>query len=64
MQVRGLHEAQVRQIRFNEALGLVVSTDQAGAIEIWDPETKEFPEGEDDGRLAFELMSETDYYAL
>ena len=40
---------------------MVVSTDQTGNIEIWDPETLAFP---DDGRLSFELMSETAYYSL
>ena len=59
--IEGLHESQVRLIKFNQELDLVVSTDQAGNIEIWDPETHEMPE---DSRLQFELMSETDYYTL
>ena len=56
-----LHNSQVRQIKFNLELGVAVSTDQEGNIEIWDPETYSFPE---DGRLSFELFSETDYYSL
>ena len=56
-----LHNSQVRQIKFNLELGVAVSTDQEGNIEIWDPETYIFPE---DGRLSFELFSETDYYSL
>lgn len=51
----------MRLIKFNQELDLVVSADQAGGIEIWDPETRELPE---DGRLAFEMLSETDYYSL
>ena len=57
-----LHDSQVRLIKFNLALNLVVTTDQSGNIEIWDPETHEMPEGDD--RLKFDLMSETDYYSL
>lgn len=41
---------------------MVVSTDQGGSIEIWDPETKEMPE--DSAKLQFEVLSETDYYTL
>ena len=40
---------------------MVVTTDQEGNIEIWDPETCELPT---DGRLSFEMLSETDYYSL
>ena len=32
-------------------------------IEIWDPESHEMPE-EDENRLGFELMSDTDYFDL
>ena len=56
-----LHSSQVREIKFNQKLGVAVSTDQEGNIEIWDPETHAFPE---DGRFSFELFSETDYYSL
>ena len=51
-------------IKFNQKLGLVVSTDQEGNIEIWDPELHEMPEDTRERGLRFELMSETDYYAL
>ena len=51
----------MRLIKFNQELDLVVSTDQGGNIEIWDPESKELPT---DGRLSFEMLSETDYFAL
>ena len=40
---------------------MVVSTDQSGNIEVWDPESQELPS---DGRLSFEMLSETDFYAL
>jgi peptidylprolyl isomerase domain and WD repeat-containing protein 1 len=52
----------VRLIKFNAALNLVVSTDRSGMIEIWDPETRELPES--DGRLSFDILSDTDYYEL
>jgi len=42
--LRGLHDSQVRLIKFNKELDLVVSTDQTGNIEIWDPETHEMPD--------------------
>ena len=42
-----------------------MSTDQAGNLEIWDPETFEMPNKDlGDERLNFEILSETDYYAL
>ena len=42
-----------------------MSTDQAGNLEIWDPETLEMPNKDlGDERLNFEILSETDYYAL
>jgi len=59
--VSELHDSQVRLIKFNSKLDLVVSIDQTGNIEIWDPDTLSFPE---DGRLKFELLSETDFYSL
>ena len=31
-------------------------------IEIWDPESHEMPDG--DGRLGFDMMSDTDYFDL
>ena len=57
-----LHGSPVRLIKFNPAFELVVSTDQEGMIEVWDPETHAFPE--DDGRLAYELISETNFFDL
>ena len=31
-------------------------------IEVWDPDTKELPEN--DGRLGYETMSDTDFFEL
>ena len=59
-----LHDSPVRLIRFNHHLGLAISTDTEGNIEIWDPESHELPSSDDDTRLQFDLLSETDYYAL
>ena len=58
-----LHDSPVRLIKFNPALDLVVSTDESGMIEVWDPETHSMPE-EGDMRLGYELMSGTDLFDL
>ena len=58
-----LHDAPVRLIKYNPAFDLVVSTDQSGMIEVWDPETHCMPEG-GDSRLGYELMSETNFFDL
>ena len=55
------HETPVRLIRFNQVYNTVVSTDQSGVIEVWDPDTLELPE---DCRLNFEVLSDTDYCEL
>ena len=47
-----LHDAPVRLIKYNPAFDLVVSTDQSGMIEVWDPETHSMPEG-GDSRLGY-----------
>lgn len=49
-------------IKFNYVLDLVMSTDDNGLIEFWDPETFDFPS--DGKRLTYELPSETDYFDL
>jgi len=51
----------VRLIKFNACFNVVMSTDQSGIIEVWDPETHELPS---DGFLKFETISETDYFEL
>lgn len=38
------------------------STDEEGVIEVWDPETYELPEEE--SRIGYEVLSDTDYYTL
>ena len=58
-----LHDSPVRLIKFNPVLDLVVSTDESGMIEVWDPETHSMPE-EGDTRLGYELMSGTDLFDL
>lgn len=60
--IRELHFNPVREIKFCALLDLVVSTDDCGIVEIWDPETYEFPE--DEGRLKFQLLSDTDFIEL
>lgn len=43
-------------------LDLVVSSDDSGMIEVWDPETYEFPS--DNKRLQYELITSTDFLEL
>ena len=49
-------------MRFCSDLDIVVSTDENGLIELWDPETYEFPS--DNLRIKFELVSDTDLLEL
>jgi peptidylprolyl isomerase domain and WD repeat-containing protein 1 len=44
-------------------LDLVVSSDDSGMIEIWDPETYEFP-STDFKKLKYELITDTDFLEL
>ena len=60
--LKNLHDSIIRVIKFNPVLGLVLSNDEKGIIEIWDPDTYDFPS--DNKRLAFETMSETDLFEL
>lgn len=56
-----LHDSPVRLLKFNSQFNLCFSSDQSGAIEIWDPETLDLP---DDGRVAFDMLSDTHYFDL
>lgn len=56
--IKDLHFSPIRQIKFCSNLDLVLSTDDNGFIELWDPETYEFPE--DEQKLKFQLVSDTD----
>lgn len=49
-------------MRFCSDLDIVVSTDENGLIELWDPETYEFPS--DNLKIKFELVSDTDLLEL
>lgn len=53
--LKDLHFAMIRTIKYVPQLNLVVSSDQSGMIEIWDPETFELPES-----LDFNLVIDTD----
>ena len=59
--IRDLHDSSVQTLKFNPSLNIVVSTDKSGIVEVWDPETGDLPE---DGRLGFEMLSETDLFSL
>lgn len=70
--LKDLHFSAIRTIKFLPNLDLVISTDDRGMIEIWDPETFgkfilsvnqykiEFP----DNKLSYELASDTDMLEL
>jgi peptidylprolyl isomerase domain and WD repeat-containing protein 1 len=60
--LKDLHFAPIRTLKFLSQLDLVVSTDDSGMIEIWDPETYEFPA--DEKRLQYCLISDTDFLEL
>ncbi|CAG9462896.1 unnamed protein product [Pedinophyceae sp. YPF-701] len=55
-----LHRAPVTAMRFNAARGAVVSTDEKGLVEYWDPKTGEAAE---EG-LKFKRKIETDLFAM
>lgn len=56
--MKDLHFASIRTLKFLSELDLVVSSDDSGMIEVWDPETYEFPS--DHKRLQYELLTDTD----
>lgn len=60
--LKDLHYHPIRAMRFCSDLDIVVSTDENGLIELWDPETYEFPS--DNLRIKFELVSDTDLLEL
>ena len=57
--LKELHSEPVRLIKYNKFYSVVFSTDQSGLIEIWDPETFDFPTS-----LSFDCISDTDLFTL
>jgi len=41
--LKELHFSPIRTLRYVPQLNLAVSSDESGMIELWDPETFEFP---------------------
>jgi len=60
--LKDLHFASIRTLKFLPGLDLVVSSDDSGMIEVWDPETYEFPT--DHKSLKYELLTDTDLLDL
>jgi peptidylprolyl isomerase domain and WD repeat-containing protein 1 len=60
--LKDLHFSSIRTLKFLPELDLVVSSDDSGMIEVWDPETYEFPT--DNKRLQYELITSTDFLEL
>ena len=60
--LKDLHYSPVRCLRFVHQLDLVISTDESGMIELWDPETFEFPSSTN--VLKYELITDTDFFDL
>eukprot|EP00347_Sterkiella_histriomuscorum_P006628 403352043 len=55
--LKDIHFSPIRCMKFCSELDLVISTDESGVIEYWDPETFEFPQ--DNRKVTFELVSDT-----
>ena len=60
--LKDLHFSSIRTLKFLPELDLVLSSDDSGMIEVWDPETYEFPT--DNKRLQYELITSTDFLEL
>jgi peptidylprolyl isomerase domain and WD repeat-containing protein 1 len=60
--LKDLHFSMIRTLTFLPHVDLVVSSDQQGMIEIWDPETYDFPS--DGKRVTFDFISGTDLMSL
>ena len=60
--LKDLHFSSIRTLKFLPELDLVLSSDDSGMIEVWDPETYEFPT--DKKRLQYELITSTDFLEL
>lgn len=56
-----IHSQSVRFILFNKVYNCCVSIDKRGFIELWDPETLDFPKND---RLSFKVKIDTDYFEL
>ena len=59
--LKDLHSSPVRLIKFNKLYEVVFSTDQSGVIEVWNPETYDFPT---DSNLKFDCLSDTGLFEL
>ena len=57
--IKDMHFGVISSIKFVGELGVVISTDTKGMVEVWDPETLEIGVG-----LGYELVSETDFMQL
>ncbi len=51
----------MRFILFNKTYNCCVSIDKKGFIELWDPNTLDFPKND---KLAFKVKIDTDYFEL
>ena len=61
--LKDLYFSPIRSLKYLSELDLVVSSDDSGMIEIWDPETYEFP-STDFKKLKYELITDTDFLEL
>ena len=70
--LRDFHFSPIRAIKFLHQMDLVVSADESGLVEVWDPETYgkltilqpfiDFPA--DHSKLKYEYITGTDFMAL
>lgn len=56
-----IHSCSVRFILFNKVFNLCISIDRRGFIELWDPNTFDFPKS---SKLNFKVKIETDLFEL
>jgi peptidylprolyl isomerase domain and WD repeat-containing protein 1 len=57
-EIKGLHRAPVHVMVYNDAFDCVVSADESGMVEYWNPSTYEKPD------TVFEMKSGTDLFAF
>jgi WD40 repeat protein len=48
--LKDIHFSPIRCMKFSPEMNMVISTDEAGMIELWDPETFEFPYSANKGK--------------
>ena len=61
IKVLNFHTSSVRHLKFSRRLQLMVSIDQTGHMELWDPRTYDFPRNP---ALKYQSKLDTDFYLM